>query len=50
MRSDDENDETAPESSAVSQDPLLAMRGSGRALWSDEHADQYVERLRRDWA
>jgi len=27
-------------------DPLLALRGSGRDLWADEHADQYVRRLR----
>lgn len=30
-------------------DPLLALRGSGRALWADEHADQYVRRLREGW-
>ena len=30
-------------------DPLLALRGSGKALWSDEHADEYVRRLREDW-
>src|ERR1700694_1607489 len=23
-------------------DPLLALRGSGRKLWADEHADEYV--------
>lgn len=28
---------------------LLALRGSGRELWKDEHADQYVDRLRADW-
>jgi len=27
-------------------DPLLALRGSGRELWADEHADEYVRRLR----
>jgi hypothetical protein len=32
------------------EDPLLALRGSGRALWSDEHADDYVRRLREGWA
>jgi hypothetical protein len=31
-------------------DPLLALRGSGKKLWADEHADDYVSRLRRDWA
>jgi hypothetical protein len=30
-------------------DPLLALRGSGRQLWSDEHADDYVQRLRESW-
>jgi hypothetical protein len=31
------------------QDPLLALAGSGRDLWSDEHADEYVRRLREGW-
>lgn len=31
-------------------DPLLALRGSGRELWADEHADAYVARLREGWA
>lgn len=30
-------------------DPLLALRGSGRTLWADEHADDYVKRLREGW-
>jgi hypothetical protein len=30
-------------------DPLLALRGSGRELWADEHADAYVRRLREGW-
>lgn len=30
-------------------DPLLAIWGTGRDLWADEPADEYVERLRRDW-
>jgi len=30
-------------------DPLLALRGSGRELWADEHADVYVRRLREGW-
>jgi hypothetical protein len=29
-------------------DPLLALRGSGRSLWADEHADDYIRRLRSD--
>jgi len=31
------------------EDPLLALRGSGRGLWADEHADEYVRRLREGW-
>lgn len=30
-------------------DPLLALRGSGRDLWKDEHADEYVRHLREGW-
>jgi hypothetical protein len=31
-------------------DPLLRLRGSGKHIWADEHADEYVENLRReDW-
>jgi len=30
-------------------DPLLALHGSGRDLWADEHADEYVNRLREGW-
>lgn len=30
-------------------DPLLSLRGSGTALWSDEPADEYVRRLREGW-
>lgn len=30
-------------------DPLLALRGSGKELWADEHADDYVRRLREGW-
>ncbi len=33
----------------VESDPLLALRGSGKALWADEHADNYVRRLREGW-
>ncbi len=30
-------------------DPLLALRGSGKDLWADETADDYVRRLREGW-
>jgi hypothetical protein len=29
-------------------DPLIRLRGSGRHIWADEHADEYVERLRAE--
>lgn len=31
------------------QDPLLQLRGSGRRIWADEHADDDVRRLREGW-
>ena len=31
------------------EDPLLALRGSGKELWAKEHADDYVRRLREGW-
>lgn len=34
---------------AAATDPLLALRGSGKQLWADEHADEYVENLRKGW-
>ena len=34
---------------ASSEDPLLALQGSGKRLWADEHADAYVRRLRQGW-
>ena len=34
---------------AKKEDPLLALRGSGKHLWADEHADNYVRRLREGW-
>jgi hypothetical protein len=30
-------------------DPLLALRGSGRHIWTNEHADEYIDRLREGW-
>jgi hypothetical protein len=34
---------------AVENDPLLDLYGSGKDLWADEHADEYVKRLREGW-
>jgi hypothetical protein len=36
-------------SNVVKNDPLLALRGTGKKTWSDEHADDYVRRLREGW-
>jgi hypothetical protein len=33
----------------IKNDPLLALYGSGKDLWADEHADQYIRRLREGW-
>ena len=30
-------------------DPILALRGLGKAIWAQEDADAYVERLREGW-
>jgi hypothetical protein len=35
--------------SSSKEDPLLSLRGSGKHLWADEHADDYVRRLREGW-
>ena len=34
---------------ARATDPLLSLVGSGKRLWADEHADEYVQRLREGW-
>ena len=33
----------------IKNDPLLALRGSGKHIWADEHADEYVRHLREGW-
>ncbi len=38
---------TAPEQPQI--DRLLALKGSGKDIWKDEHADEYVNRLREGW-
>jgi len=35
--------------SALEADPLLGLAGSGKQLWADEPADDYVRRLREGW-
>jgi hypothetical protein len=34
---------------AEKNDPLLSLQGSGEKLWANEHADEYVRRLREGW-
>ena len=34
---------------AIENDPLISLAGSGRQLWSEEHADGYVDRFRAGW-
>jgi hypothetical protein len=34
--------------STAADDPLLALRGSGRHIWANEHADEYIDNLRRE--
>jgi hypothetical protein len=34
---------------SLKNDPLLALYGSGKGLWADESADEYVRRLRAGW-
>jgi hypothetical protein len=29
-------------------DPLIRLIGSGKHIWADEHADDYVNRLREE--
>jgi hypothetical protein len=33
----------------IKADPLLALRGSGKHIWTDEDADTYIRRLREGW-
>ena len=37
------------ESARSNTDPILSMRGLGKAIWADEEADAYVHRLREGW-
>lgn len=30
-------------------DPLLSLAGTGKNLWADEHADDYLHRMREGW-
>ena len=37
------------EAELFANDPLLSAIGLGKKLWADEHADEYVAKLRKDW-
>jgi hypothetical protein len=39
----------ANEQDRLKNDPLLALYGSGKNIWADESADEYVRRLREGW-
>lgn len=41
--------EYAKTGSAVVEDPILSLRGVGKAVWEDEDADDYVRRQREGW-
>lgn len=42
------NPATSGASAAWEDDPLIRLIGSGKDIWADEHADEYVENLRRE--
>jgi len=37
------------DSRSEQRDPPLELLGSGRDLWANEHADEYVQRLGEFW-
>ena len=37
-----------PQAPNYADDPLIRLIGSGKHIWADEHADEYVENLRRE--
>ncbi len=37
------------EAELFSKDPLLSAIGIAKELWADEHADEYIARIRKDW-
>jgi hypothetical protein len=38
----------SPRVANYEDDPLIRLIGSGKHIWADEHADEYVENLRRE--
>ena len=43
------SDETGLNNSRGRFDPLLALIGTGKELWKDQSADEYVAELRNGW-
>jgi hypothetical protein len=41
-------DASLPQALNYEDDPLIRLIGSGKQIWADEHADEYVENLRRE--
>ena len=39
----------AVRANAIENDPLLKLRGTGKEIWANEHADEYIRRLREGW-
>lgn len=44
-----EREYARPRAFDLENDPILALRGLGKEIWTDEDADAYVARLRKDW-
>lgn len=40
---------SGPSSAPKAADPLLRLKGSGREIWKNEHADEFVRKLREGW-
>jgi hypothetical protein len=38
----------ASEEPSWEDDPLIRLTGSGKHIWADEHADEYINRLREE--
>jgi hypothetical protein len=39
----------AKRANSIENDPILRLRGSGKEIWANEHADEYIRRLREGW-
>lgn len=41
--------DSTPDATAAASDPILRLRGLGKALWEEQDPDAYVDRLRSGW-